>query len=823
MNRKLIGLAAIAAGLSFGAQAGAQETPEKAITLPPVQVLQKDVPAAKPKPRVTKAPRKQAVPAAAAQAPAQGVDTGENTVGLSPVKGSEIAIHKVPGAVSQVSGADVQANGAPSVQDSFQQRVPGIILSDVQGNAFQTSVQYRGFESSPVNGTPQGLAVYQNGVRVNEVFGDVVNWDFLPGNAIDGMTVISGNPIFGLNALGGAVSIKMKDGFGFQGVESDTRFGSWGRRQEAVQAGQQAGNFAAYIALEGIKEDGWRDASPSSVNRMYADIGAKGRNESEIHLNYTAAANFVGAAAPSPKEMLAQDWSKVFTSPQTTFNRMSMTSLNGTVAVTDDWKLSGVGYYRQFRQKHVDGNISDVAACAADPALLCLNDEIVKDRNGNNILANQFPEQLGEIDRTTNQADSFGGTMQATNKARLFGHGNQFVIGASIDHGTAKTTSSADLGTIDENFKITGSGIHPFYPLAITPVNLKTTTDYTGVFFIDTFDITDRLTVTAGGRYNYAKIRLDDRAADFKAAAFPGEESSLTGDHTYDRFNPSAGATYKLTPGLTLYGGYSEANRAPTPAELACSNPNQPCLLENFLVSDPELKQVISRTWEAGLRGSGAPQRLGGKVDWSLGLFHTMNTNDIINVLDPNNPTRGYFRNAGNTLRQGVEASVSYKTPRAQLYANYAFVDATFGSDLTLPSPNNPQADSNAADPYSINVRKGDHLPAIAAHRIKAGIDYRLTDAWKAGADVVYSSSQYYVGDENNQNAKLPGYAVVNLHTSYDITKRVQIYGLVNNVFDNKYALYGTYFQAADAGFTDARTETPAAPLSVYGGMKIKF
>ena len=127
---------------------------------------------------------------------------------------------------------------------------------------FSVDVQYRGFTASPVEGTPQGLAVYQNGVRINEVFGDTVNWDLIPSNAISGITVVSGNPLYGLNALGGALNISMKDGFSYQGVESDTRAGSWGRFQEAIQAGKQVGNFAAYVAIEGIHDSGWREFRP---------------------------------------------------------------------------------------------------------------------------------------------------------------------------------------------------------------------------------------------------------------------------------------------------------------------------------------------------------------------------------------------------------------------------------------------------------------------------------------------------------------------------------------------------------------------------------
>lgn len=801
-----------------GAQAQQQQQPGVA-QLPPVNVIQDQPKPAKKTPQKKQVAKKKTpvapAPVAAQAEPVAQPDGGENSVRLSPLAGSEVPLEKVPGAVGRVSSESIERTGSPAIEEALQQNVPGIIVSDLQGSSFQTDVQYRGFSASPVNGSPQGIAVYQNGVRINEVFGDTVNWDMIPSAAIDNITVVSGNPVFGLNAIGGAISIEMKDGFKFQGVESDTRAGSYGRIQESLQGGVKQGNMAAYIAMEGINDDGFRDFSPSRVRRLYGDVGVKNKN-SEFHLNVTSAHNYFGVAAPSPIDLLNQSWSKTFTTPQTTKNDMQMLSANGKVDVSPTFTLSGVAYVRRFKQKHVDGNVSDVDICEDDDGFLCLDDERLFDANGD--IANPYDDDdhIGSIDRTSVNAKSYGGTLQASSKAKLFGHGNQFTMGVSADHGMVKSTSGSELGLIDpSNFVVTGLGIFPTGPEGITPVGLKTTTDYIGLYITDTFDLTSALSLTAGGRFNYANLDLKDQL---------GNNSDLTGEHTYTRFNPMAGLTYKIRPGLSFYGSYSEANRAPTPAELACSDPLKPCLLENFLVSDPELKQVVSHSWEAGLRGDRGSAKDGGKVEWRFGLFHTLNEDDIINVASPIQG-RGYFQNAGDTLRQGIEASINYRTQRLFMFANYAYTDATFQSDLTLPSPANPQnPDCEDGGNCNISVHKGDHLPAIPAHRVKLGAEYNLTDKWKVGADIIIASSQFFVGDESNENEKLPGYTVVNLHTSYQIAKNVQIYGLVNNVFDEEYATYGTYVERdAGLGINDARTMTPAQPLSVYGGLKVKF
>ncbi len=420
------------------------------------------------------------------------------------------------------------------------------------------------------------------------------------------------------------------------------------------------------------------------------------------------------------------------------------------------------------------------------------------------------------MDFTSNNTNSFGTSWQAADKDTLFGYKNLFIAGASVDHGDAHTTSIAELGTLNtQNLVVSGNGTFLSGPLDIAPVNLKTVTNYYGLYFLDTLDVTNALTVTVGGRYNYEDIQLIGLGG-----------GPLSGDHIYTRFNPMAGATYKIDASLSIYAGYAEANRAPTPAELACSNPAQPCLLQNFLISDPSLSQVVSKTWQGGFRGSFSPFGQG-RATWSAGAFRTENYNDILNVTSPLITTRGYFQNAGNTLRQGAEASFKYSVERLTFSANYAYVDATFLNNLTIPSPNNPFANADG----NIFVHPGDRIPTIPAHRLKASFDYNITDEWKVGADMVAASSQYFFGDESNQNPKLPGYAVFNFRTSYEIEKGVTLYGLITNIFDRRYATYGAFYDISilnvsgnpSTNLTNPAMITPAQPFSVYGGLKVRF
>jgi iron complex outermembrane receptor protein len=736
----------------------------------------------------------------------------------TPTAGSGMDVDKVPAAVNALGARQIERTGSLNIADALQQQVPGIIVSDTTGNPFQPDIQFRGFVASPVAGTPQGLAVYQNGTRINEAFGDTVNWDLIPTAAIRSVTVVTNNPAFGLNALGGAVNVQMKDGFNYHGAEINTMGGSFGRIQSSAQWGKQIDGFAVYGALEGLRDGGYRNFSESKVRRFYGDVGYR-TDSSEFHLNMGVANNKFGAAAAVPVELLQKYWGATYTTPQTSANRVGYVNLTGKVEATPTWTIEGSARVRVFQQKTVDGNPTETERCAADPALLCFNDDDVPANGLNGVqLVNPFPADaiLGQIDRTTTRSTTTGGTLQATNTDQLFGHNNQFMVGASFDSGVTRFGASAELGTIGSNYVVSGSGIFlgpSGDPIAIGPVSLRATNRYTGLYALDTFDVTDAFSITGGGRINHARIQLEDQIG-----------SALNGEHTFSRFNPIIGGTYKITSGLTAYAGYSEANRAPTPLELACADPARPCIIAAFLIADPPLKQVVSRTVEAGLRGS---KELNiGTLSWKLGAFRAQNQDDILAIPSPQLQGFGYFQNVGSTRRQGIEAQVNLTSKTLQLYASYALVDARFLDALQVGS-NSPFADADG----NVQVLPGNRIPAIPRNRIKAGFDYWVTDQLKVGGDALFVGSQYFAGDESNQAERLASYAVFNAHGSYQINKTFQLYGRVDNIFDRRYATHGTFFQTDDipnfanggAPFTDARTVSPARPRAFYAGLKATF
>ncbi|MBR0791611.1 TonB-dependent receptor [Bradyrhizobium manausense] len=802
-------------GLAFVTAAGAAQDEETNVqNLPAVEVVA-------PQPTPRRAARR---PVARAVANS-GKPSGRSRIYVYPTApgtGRGLEVDKVPSAINAVDANQIKRTGSLNVTDALRDNIAGVSISEVTGNPFQPNVEFRGFVASPITGTPQGLAVYQNGVRINEAFSDAVNWDLIPTAAIRSVTLVTNNPVFGLNALGGAINLQMKDGFTYQGAEVDLMGGSFGRIQGSAQWGKQVDqNYGVYAALEGLHDNGFRNFSQSDVRRFYSDVGYKA-GDSEFHVNMGVAKNDFGASATVPAELLNNYWGATYTTPQTSSNRVGYLNLTAKADATPTWTLEGTAHLRRYEQKIVDGNPTDAQECT-DPGLaglLCFGDGATAANGVNGLpIANPFPTGtiLGEIDRSSIRSTTFGVSGQATNTDQLFGHDNRFVMGTSYDASVTRYNATAEIGTIGENYVVSGSGIFlgptPTTDPVAGPVSLRTVNQYNGFYATDTFNVTDAFAISGGGRFNVARISLEDQLG-----------TALNGDYTYTRFNPVIGGTYKITPELTAYAGYSEANRVPTPLELGCADPNNPCLIAAFLVSDPPLKQVVSKTVEAGLRGT---RELNiGTLGWKIGGFRATNYDDILAVPVPGRTGFGYFTNVGRTRRQGLEAEVNIKSPTLQFQASYTFVDARFLDAVTLGS-DSPFADADG----NIQVLPGNQIPAVPRHRVKLGVDYAITDEWKVGGNALFVSSQYLVGDESNQYSKLPSYTVFNLHTSYQVTKNVQLYGKVDNIFDNRYATYGQFFDTTavpnftNGGnpFTDPRSLSPARPRAFYAGMRVTF
>ena len=751
----------------------------------------------------------------------------------TPIPGTSIDIDKIPGNVQILTSTDLSREGSPSLTQALDSNLSSVNINDDNDDAFQPDILYRGFEASPVLGTPEGLAVYENGVRINEAFGNTVNWDLFPDVAVNQVELVSSSPLYGLNALGGAISVTMKNGFTYQGGELELSGGSYGQHSALGQFGVNSGPWAFYIAARVLNWDTWRDFSDDRIRTLYSALSYH-TDLAQIDFGYTRAQNMMEGQGPAPVQELAVDRSYVFTGPQYDYNNLNFFTLNGAFRLANALSAQVTLYYRDYGQSVSNGNTTNYESCMNGAGILCQPDGVTPLMNAQGQTLPDISDggtlYIGENDFESIHAWGRGGTLQIADNTPMGGLANQFILGGAFDYALSNYTTWAQIGLINPQLWVLPSNLIVDTPensaAAMnngdpTPVDVNSITQNIGAYLTDTLNLTPDLAVTASGRYNIAHVDLEDLLG-----------SNLTGDNRFVHFNPAAGATYKVSPGTTLYGGWSTNTRTPTPSEIECSNPNDLCLLPTNLAGDPPiLKQVISQTSELGLRGQVAEAPgADGRVSWNLSVFRTLLHNDIYGI----SPTvsQGYFANIGDTRRQGIEAGLAYRGSSFSAYANYSLVQATFRSAFVEPSPSNPFA--NAAG--QTTVEPGDTLPGIPKQRVKVGADLKVIPQWTVGTTVKYVSSFYYVGDESNQLAPIPGYTVVNLHSTYRPMPHLEFFASIDNLLNRKYGTWGILSDPTGIGApgipvnagtngpgVNNRFLSPAAPLEAFVGVRIGF
>jgi iron complex outermembrane receptor protein len=734
-------------------------------------------------------------------------------IGTSPLIGSGIDRDSVPAETHVLTGADISRIGTPNAVEALNQQLGGVTLDSASGNPFQPTFFYHGFQASPLQGVPQGLAVYVNGMRFNQPFGDTVDWDVIPDIAIDRINVVGSNPVYGLNALGGALNLLLKNGFSYHGLETDVSGGSFSQRQGEFQYGQQDGDTSFYVAGNALQQGGWRDLQSSEIYNLYGDFGWRGE-ASEVHANLTFAHTILDGPGTSPVELLAADSHAQFTAPNVIANQYLAASINGIFDLSEATSLQALLYYRYLHQNVLNGNAPDDTPCDDGSGLLCSGSGMVSTTTG----GVPIPDFLNggpysELDTQSTNTNAYGASAQITNTSDLFGLANHFVVGLSFDGAKNAFGAISYIGGISSPARVfIGPGVVIDEPGNNVPVNVDITNATYGVYFADTLTLTREAALTISGRYNAARIDLSDQNG-----------GDLTGDHSYDHFNPAAGLTYRVTPWLTAYGGYAVTNRAPTPAELSCAGPQNSCSLANFFVGDPNLQQVIAHTVETGIRGAFAPAT-DASLTYGIALYRTELDNDIA-FINSVTTGRAYFANIGQTQRQGVDVSLELKTERWLAYLAYSYIDASYQSSFVESGGSNPDADANG----NITVQTGNKLPGIPANQLKLGAYYKVTPAWTIGAVGIAASGAYLFGDEANLTPKLPGYYTLNLTTTYQVTKDIQLFAWANNVTDQHYYTFGTFsptssvFLAQAPNATNPRSYSPAAPLGVFGGVRLAF
>lgn len=709
-------------------------------------------------------------------------------VGTSPLPGLGIEKNKLPFDVQTVTSEQINNGQSLNLTEFMSRNLTGVNINDIQGSPFQADITYRGFRLSGILGSPQGLSVYLDGVRVNEPFGDVVNWDMIPEAAIGNVTLVPGsNPIYGLNTLGGALAFTTKSGLTAPGTELKLSLGSWMRKRADVSYGEKSDDgWHKFISTTAFHENGWRRESEGQLGNVFAKIG---RTQSDVNWDISflhGRSNLLGnGLLPSysyddtgarTKGMYETNRRWGYTYTDRTKNELSMVNFNLQRFLHGATELATNAYVRHSTRSTVGGDAE---------------------------FENGQPE--GVINQTRTRQTSYGTSVNLTKI--LDAH--QITTGASID---ASRVSYGGYQTSDCELD-TSRFVGDCDAAKAQDVGVKGNAQALGLYASDTYAITTATHLTAAARFNHA--RVSNTLTNYTGGV-GAEKPKET--FNYNSLNPSLGLNHKLNERIDVFGNLGQSNRVPTVIELGCADPAVGCRLPTGLQADPYLKQVIARTLELGTRW-----KLSDDSGYTASVYRSDNTNDIL-FTATDQTGLGYFSNFSKTRRQGLDLSAYTRISQVDLRISYSYLQATYQAAGEL-----------FGGEREISIKRGDRIAGLPEHTLKLNADWRATPKMVFGGTIITTSNLVSQGNEDGQtesgpaNAKVNGYFLVNLHANYSVTKGLDYFARLNNLFDRRYETFGlmanSMFNASGvvSDMGASRFVAPGAPRSILVGLHYRF
>lgn len=723
-----------------------------------------------------------------------------DVVSQTPLSGATQRLDRYPGNVQLVDDSDIERARNGNLPEFMNRQLTGVTVNDIQGSPFQIDVNYRGHRLSPLLGTPQGLSAYLDGVRINEPFGDVMNWDLLPEAAISSLALMPGsNPLYGLNTLGGALVLTTKSGLTHAGTEADFSVGSFGRQRLDLGHGMQWGpGWHAYVAATLFDEQGWREKSQGRLGNLFLKVGRQHAG-TDWSLNYARAHSRLNGNGLLSQSLYEIDRRAGYTFYDTTRNRSDLLNFSLTHALTAQDQLSAVVWQRRSRR---DGNNGDVNDDWAEWLENC------EDTPGSPACTDPndpgYVTHTALVNRTQARQSGAGASLQWTRRADR----HYFTVGSEYSVSRIGYDQFAQQGFLDAARVAQPDPAEA----SVHEVSLLGKNATLSLFATDLLELNPRTHLTLSGRWNRTRVRNDlGHPSPFASEAF-----------TYSKLNPALGVTYAISERSGVFANLSQGTRVPTVLELGCADPAKPCVLPTGLQSDPYLKQVVARTAEVGLR----TKPVSG-LQLSGAWFRTVSQDDIVFVRSGIGQG-GYFTNVGQTLRQGLELSAQWRQNAWQWRADYTYLDAQYLSEGELPGPLSTSGRPN-------RFSRGTPVAGLPRHVLRFGVDWRAGAGVKTGVDWLVSGPQVVAGNEGGSRpelGKLAGYSVLNAKASWQVDSRWQAYLRINNVFDRRYGNFaagnsdlfprGRAVQPGE-NLEPARFVAPGTPRAIVVGVRYEW
>ena len=766
----------------------------------------------------------------ALQAHAQNAPEAANSlkevqvVNTSPLPGIGIEKNKLPYDVQTFNSATLRQGNSLNLSEYMTENLNGVNVNDIQGSPYQSDVTYRGLRASATLGASQGLSVYLDGVRVNEPFGDVVNWDMFPEAAFDNVTLVPGsNPIYGLNTLGGALAFTTKSGLTTQGNELGLSLGSFGRTKIDLTHGSKSGDgWHRFIAGSAFSEQGWRDESAGSLQNLFFKVG-RTQNDSNWDLSFlsgnsklmgnglTPSTNYAELDDPTASGVAGlyeRNRNAVYSYPDETKNTTNLLTFNFQRVLDANTELSATAYVRRSKQNRLGGDVE----CDADADGECSSAELLSGAD----------EIAGEIRRSTTSQTSYG---VATNITKIL-DAHQVTAGAALDK--SKSTYSATEQGCTLNTTTRNVSTSDCSAAAVDTAAVTGNTTAVGIYLADTYTLATATHVTFAGRYNRSTV--SNTLTDYYNALNVWQSGVVSAKETFTfkKFNPSLGLTHKLNDSMTFFGNVGQSNRVPTVIELGCADSANPCQLPTGLQADPFLEQVVSQTIEVGMRW-----RNERSYALAVSAYTTNNKNDIL-FTPSATAGMGYFDNFSKTRYQGVDVSASKSWGVWSLRTQYSYLYATYQDKASLMSGDR-----------TMSITPGTRMAGLPMNTLKLHLAWQASEKLSLGASTVSTSKLITQGNEDglvglesgtsvSADASTKGYTLLNLSATYKAEKGLEFFGKINNALNKRYETYGlmaannfaldgSTLNGTSGEPTIAKFVAPGATRSLLLGMRYKF
>jgi outer membrane receptor protein involved in Fe transport len=734
-------------------------------------------------------------------------------VGIAPQPGLGIDRELLPYVVQNANSKTIRQAQAGNLSEFMARNLSGVNVNEISGSPFQNDVTFRGFRASAVLGASQGISVYLDGVRVNEPFGDIVNWDLLPEAAIGNVLLAPGsNPLYGLNTLGGALALTTKSGRSHPGLQAEASAGTNGQRRFDLTYGARlADNWHTLLSTTMFDDSGWREHSAGKLGNLFFKLGhARGDTDWNVAL-LGARSRLTGNGllpsyrwtADGPRTGLYEDNRRAaYTFPDVTRNQLTQAIFNLRHTLGAGAELSATAYSRSSRRDTVNGDAGDdfgnyVADCGRDPGA-----------PGCEVL----PQHTATVNTTSTRQRSSGAALHWS--AAKAAH--QMGAGATFDHNRVSFAQFEQAGNFSPERGVLADADEERKPTS----SVVGAARMMGVYASDTWTVRDGTHLTLSARFNHARV---GNTLTNESGAQPAES------FTYNKLNPSVGIA-QAVGGATVFASVAQSNRVPTVIELGCADPAQPCRLPAGLQSDPFLEQVVARTMEAGWRWHRDDAAL------SVSLYRTRNTNDIL-FLSTGTSQQGYFKNFDRTRHQGLDFAASKQFGKLDARISYNYLEAVFDADGML-----------FTGARNVNVTRGTRMAGLPRHTFKLGLDWKIGPSFSLGADAQAVSGLLTQGNEDGLIADpqpgatgqradwgIRGHALLNLRASYRAGKHWELFARINNVTNRRYETYGAVAtdlfpngrqlrpQDGPVDAAPARFVAPGAPRSAAAGIRANF